>query len=236
MYSVVMATMLAAGTTTPAWHHHHHRCYTSCYSCYSCYSSCYSCYSSCHGCYSGCHTYRHHHCHGCYSYGCSSCSCYSCYSGYAGYSGYYCSGCSCSCTIVYYSSCSVCSTCSICCTTEAAPRVIEVPAKKTERVPVPKQNQNQNEESVSTVQKSRVTVVLPADAKLWVDNVECPLTSNVRSFDTPNLNANQQYVYNLRMEVVRNGQTVVQNQRAIITPGQPVQVDFNQGAVATASR
>ena len=79
-------------------------------------------------------------------------------------------------------------------------------------------------------------MVLPTDARLWVDNVECPLTSAVRSFDTPNLSTNQQYVYNFRMEVVRDGRTVTDTHRAVITPGQPVNVDFNQGAISTASR
>jgi uncharacterized protein (TIGR03000 family) len=102
-----------------------------------------------------------------------------------------------------------------------------------ETLPPPK-----TDSGVSTPSKTtaRVTVVLPADAKLWVENVACPLTSGVRSFDTPALNPNQQYFYNLKMEVVRDGQTVVETRRAVITPGQAVQVDFNAAAVASASR
>ena len=49
-------------------------------------------------------------------------------------------------------------------------------------------------------------------------------------------NGNQQYVYNIKMEVMRDGQLVSQTRRAIITPGQAVQVDFNAGALSTASR
>lgn len=219
MYSVVMATMLAAGSTTPAWHH----CRSSCHGCYSgCYSSCYSCYSGYNGYRSGCYC---------------SCNGYSCYSGYGAYacsSCYSCYSCSCSCSVGYYS-CSVCSTCSTCCCT-TSPRVIEVPGKKTEKIDPPKKTEGGGSVSTQDQQKSRVTVVLPSDARLWVDNVECPLTSTVRSFDTPNLNANQQYVYNFRMEVVRDGRTVTDTHRAVITPGQPVNVDFNQGAISTASR
>jgi len=113
---------------------------------------------------------------------------------------------------------------------ESAPRVIEVPAKGKEVPAQPKQEQ------ASAPQKSRVTVVVPVDARLWVDNVECPLTSTVRSFETPALATGQQYVYNLKIEYMRDGQPVVQNQRAIITPGRPVQVDFMAGSLATASR
>lgn len=208
MYSVVMATMLAAGSTTPAWHHH---CYSSCYGCSSCYS------------YPVHRIFHYHHCHS--YYGCG------CYSGYRGY----CSGCT---TVVYYSGCNICSGCSICCggviVTPAAPRVIEVPPAKTEKISPPKKQPEEG--SKPSQQKSRVTVVVPSDARLWVDNVECPLTSAVRSFDTPALQGNQQYVYNLRIEMIRDGRTVVQTRRAIITPGQPVQVDFNAGALVTASR
>jgi uncharacterized protein (TIGR03000 family) len=77
-----------------------------------------------------------------------------------------------------------------------------------------------------------VIVNAPEGARVWVDNVECP----VRAFDTPALNANQQYVYNFRMQLVRDGQTVVQTQRAIITPGQPVNIEFKDGGTATVSR
>jgi len=92
------------------------------------------------------------------------------------------------------------------------------------------------EKKASESTTSRVIAMLPKDAKLWVDNVECPLTSTVRSFDTPPLDPSQKYAYNLKIQVVRDGQTLTQTQRAVITPGQPVQVDFNAGALTTASR
>ena len=233
MYSVVLATMLVAGGSTPAWH--------NCHSCYSGYSG-YSCYSGYSG-YSGygcCHSYpgyrifpSFHHCH---SY-CSSC---------------YCSG------PVYYS-CSSCyssSSCYTCCSSSVivspGPRVIPVPGttpevealrreverlrkalEKSEKLPNP--NKKADGEISTSAKISRVTITLPASARLWIENVECPLTSSVRTFDTPPLSSNQQYFYNVKMEVMRDGQLVSQTQRAIITPGQPVQVDFNT-ALTTASR
>jgi uncharacterized protein (TIGR03000 family) len=213
MYSVVMATMLAAGTTTPAWHHHHSYGYGyGCHSCYSsycsrCYCSSYGGYGCCGGCYSyGCYGGGYGCCGGCYSYGC------------------YCSGCY-GCSVAYsYGCCSA----PVCCTA-AGPRVVPVPSKQSEPVPSPKKTSDEG--SVIAQQRSRVTIAAPSNARVWVDNVECP----VRSFETPALNANQQYVYNFRMETIRDGQAVVQTQRAIITPGQPVNVDFNQGGVATAA-
>jgi uncharacterized protein (TIGR03000 family) len=68
---------------------------------------------------------------------------------------------------------------------------------------------------------------VPADARLWVDNVECPLTSSERSFDTPKLNVNQQYAYTMKAVVVRNGQTFTETQQVVITPGQAARVDLN---------
>jgi uncharacterized protein (TIGR03000 family) len=167
--------------------------------------------------YQGCadyHGYRIysvlHHCHGCY--GCSTC--YGCYSSGG----------------AYYSSCSSCyGTCGCCCggvIYGSPPVVVPVPMKET--LPTPKK--------ATAPTTSRVIVQLPVDAKLWVDNVECPLTSAVRSFDTPALDPSQKYTYNLKMQVVRDGRTVTHTHRAVITPGQPVQVDFNAGALSTASR
>ena len=236
MYSVVLATMLAAGSTTPAWHHGH-----------SCYSSCYSCYSSC-SCYAGYSGYAgySHHCH---SYRSCYCSSYYCTSSY----------CSSYCTTYVYPSCSYCSTCYSSCHCSSTiivgattPQVIPVPSstseidalrsevdrlrkalEKGEKLSAPKKDKDG---VTAPSQTSRVTVLVPSDARLWIENVECPLTSSVRSFNTPPLSGNQQYVYNIKMEVVRDGRTVSQSQRAVITPGQPVQVDFNAGVLTTASR
>jgi uncharacterized protein (TIGR03000 family) len=93
-----------------------------------------------------------------------------------------------------------------------------------------------NEEGISTPISSRVTVTLPSDARLWVDNVECPLTSAIRSFDTPALDPARQYVYDLKVQFIRDGQTVTNTQRAVIVPGREVRVDFNGAATGTASR
>lgn len=257
MYSVVLATMLVAGAESPTWHHHRshcHGCFSSCHSCYSGYGSwgCYSgygCYGS-YGCYSGyacfacsqpachCSHFRHHHHHnvgwGCYSGNWGGCYCSS---------GYYCSGCYCSGVVTYG--------CSICCGgVSGGGRVVEVPSanpevdalrkeverlreqlKKSEKLPLPKQE----EEVANPVKTSRVTVNLPGDARLWVDGVECPLTSATRSFDTPALNVGQRYFYNMRIEVVRNGERITDSQRVVIVPGEAVRVDFNN-ARSIASR
>jgi len=86
-------------------------------------------------------------------------------------------------------------------------------------------------------QQAEVVVHLPADARLFVDNVPCPLTSDTRTFKTPRLDPGKQYFYRLRAEVVRNGQTQSETVRVILNAGQQVRVEFaNLTPVTTARR
>ena len=73
---------------------------------------------------------------------------------------------------------------------------------------------------------ARVTVMLPADAKLYVDGVACPLTTAKRSFETPKLQAGRTYFYNLKMEVVRDGETQTDSRRITMQAGADVVVEF----------
>lgn len=89
----------------------------------------------------------------------------------------------------------------------------------------------------STPEKARVTVRLPADARLFVDNVVCPLTSDVRSFVTPALQPGQKYYYTIRAEVVRDGQTRIVSERVLVSAGQSVEVSLTSfNATRTVQR
>jgi uncharacterized protein (TIGR03000 family) len=89
----------------------------------------------------------------------------------------------------------------------------------------------------SSANTAHLTVNLPADAHLWVDEVECPLTSSVRSFNTPPLQPGQTYYYTLKVQVDGKTGPVTENQRVLVTAGQEVTVNFNNyGALATAQR
>lgn len=246
MYSVVLATMIAAGSTTPAFcHSSHFRCHSSCYvtcATYSCHSACYSGYAgysgyASYGCYSSCHSCHHrpllwhHHCH---SY-CSS----------------YVTPCSSCCARVYYAPCTCSTSFAVPATGSSAPTVVPVPqsnsaevdalrreiealrakVKKSEPVPAPKQQ----EEGAAPGRNSRIIVSLPADAKLFVDNVECPLVGGVRAFNTPNLDPSRVYMYTMRVELARDGQTMRDAQQITIVPGVDVQVNFNN-ITQTAAR
>jgi uncharacterized protein (TIGR03000 family) len=83
---------------------------------------------------------------------------------------------------------------------------------------------------------ARVTVKLPSDARLFVDNVLCPLTSATRSFDTPALDAGRSYYYTLKAEVVRDGEKHTASQRVVVEAGKQVVVQFKDLPVQSASR
>ena len=83
---------------------------------------------------------------------------------------------------------------------------------------------------------ARVTVKLPAEARLYVDGVACPLTSAVRSFDTPELEAGRTYYYTLKAEVVQDGAKRTATKRVVVEAGKQVTVEFQDLPVAAASR
>lgn len=80
-------------------------------------------------------------------------------------------------------------------------------------------------------EKANITVHLPAEAKLFVDGVACPLTSATRSFETPNLVPGRTYFYNLKIEVVRDGETMTDSRHVKMQAGQEVVVDFKNTPV-----
>jgi uncharacterized protein (TIGR03000 family) len=83
---------------------------------------------------------------------------------------------------------------------------------------------------------ARITVKLPADARLYVDGALCPLTSDTRSFTTPELNAGQKYYYTLKAEVLRGGEAHTARKRVIVEAGKDVAVEFTELTLQTVSR
>jgi uncharacterized protein (TIGR03000 family) len=87
-----------------------------------------------------------------------------------------------------------------------------------------------------TDNKARVTVRLPADARLFVDDVLCPLTSGERTFTTPPLQTGRAYYYTLRAEVVRDGQTRSTSRRIDVEAGKEMTIEFRDLPVQAARR
>lgn len=209
MYSVVLATVLTAGAATPDWQHGCYGCYCSCSGCYGCCGGCWGCHGcwgcggcwGCYGCGGGCWG-----CHGCWGcYGCYGC-CGGCYGGYC--SCYGCGGCYGCCGGVVY-----------------APPAPKPPPPPPEDKG--KSGERRQKEEVK-VDRARVIVRLPSDARLTVDGVDCPLASGNRTFDTPALEPGKKYVYTMKAEVVRDGQTYAETRRVIVEAGKRVKVDFSE--------
>jgi uncharacterized protein (TIGR03000 family) len=250
MYSVVLATMLTAGAQTTTWCHR-----SGCHGCHGChynaFSVCSGCHSYCSGCYGGCYgggcwCSGVSRCHGCGGgWGCSGCwsscsgswsSCHGCFGGVV-VNG--CSGCHGPAVVVQDGGGGA----------GGAERVgrprADAPSNEAERQAVEdllrrmreqkKRERKRDDEEVSAA-PARVVVKLPASARLWVDQVACPLEGTERSFDTPALEPGQRYVYTLRVELERDGRRAEETRRVPLVAGQRVEVDFESvGAVRTAA-
>jgi uncharacterized protein (TIGR03000 family) len=92
-----------------------------------------------------------------------------------------------------------------------------------------------DKKKVEAAAPARIIVHVPADAKLTVDGIECPLASDTRAFDTPKLQPGQQFYYTVQAEVVRDGKSVAETKRVIFEAGAKIDVEFRL-PVETASR
>lgn len=79
---------------------------------------------------------------------------------------------------------------------------------------------------VPTTDRATITIKLPTDATLYVDDRRSPSKEPVRSFSTPPLPAGREYAYTIKAEVVRNGQPETLTQKVPFRAGERVVVDF----------
>jgi uncharacterized protein (TIGR03000 family) len=71
-----------------------------------------------------------------------------------------------------------------------------------------------------------LTVRLPTDARLWIDDQEMTLVGPVREFHSPPITPGLRYVYNLRATWFDGRQNVTQTQRVEITGGARANATF----------
>jgi uncharacterized protein (TIGR03000 family) len=74
--------------------------------------------------------------------------------------------------------------------------------------------------------RATITVKVPADATLYVDDRKSPSREPVRSFATPPLPAGREFAYVIKAEVIRNGQPETLTQKVPFRAGERVTVDF----------
>ncbi len=234
MYSVVLMTALAAGGASADCHlfgghggcNGGYGCYGYCggcygcsgYGCSGCYGGGYGCWSSCSGCYGG------------WGYGCwSTCGCsggwgYGCWSAYDCHGCYGCYGWSCSgcagCWGGYYS--------------PYHPLITDVmpgaPVMPGTVAPEGQKEKGKTGTTTETSQRATLVVELPADARLFVDDVAMKTTSARRVFVTPPLQQGQVYYYELKAEMQRDGQPVTVSGRVVIRPGQEVRASLTESS------
>jgi uncharacterized protein (TIGR03000 family) len=73
---------------------------------------------------------------------------------------------------------------------------------------------------------AHVTVKVPADADIWIEDTATTSTGPVREFDSPPLTPGSRYSYEVRARWNENGHEVTQTQHLEVTAGAHVSVSF----------
>jgi uncharacterized protein (TIGR03000 family) len=100
-----------------------------------------------------------------------------------------------------------------------------------------KGTKSKNGQGMFSSTKAKLVVELPADAKLFIDDMPMKTTSGVRAFNTPTLEPGQAYYYMVRVETMRDGKPVSETRRVIVRAGMTARADFKDresDAVRTA--
>jgi uncharacterized protein (TIGR03000 family) len=71
-----------------------------------------------------------------------------------------------------------------------------------------------------------ITVMVPADAKIWFGDSMMASTGSVRDFDTPPLASGKKYTYTIHATWKEDGHEVTETQQVEFTPGQHIDVRF----------
>jgi uncharacterized protein (TIGR03000 family) len=234
MYSVVLLAALTTGGQAPQWHHRT-GCYGACYG--SCYAGCYGAgsYWSGYGCWGS-------------SRGCWG-SPYGCYGSCAGgaWWGHYasCYGYDIGCVGTYpgYGSCHGCYGCYGCFGCYGG-TVVPGPVETPPPMPGGEKGTGGMGEggkgeggSTASDHRARLIVSLPEGAKLFVDGREIQNVGTRKTFRTPTLEEGATYFYEVRAEVMRDGQPAAETRRVLVRSGEVSRADFSRlGAPATARK
>jgi len=87
----------------------------------------------------------------------------------------------------------------------------------------------------TTTESAKVTVILPPQGKVYVNDVEMAV-SGTRTFETPRLVKGKRYFYTVKADLIKDGKTTTDTRRINIEAGKAITVDFTTKAVQTASR
>jgi uncharacterized protein (TIGR03000 family) len=89
----------------------------------------------------------------------------------------------------------------------------------------PKSNKNGDKETMIPT-RAKLVVELPANAKLFIDDMPVKTSAGVLTFHTPGLESGKAYFYMVRIERMRDGAPVSETRRIIVRAGQVARADF----------
>jgi uncharacterized protein (TIGR03000 family) len=95
----------------------------------------------------------------------------------------------------------------------------------TEVVPPPTPKKKGGDEEAS-LNRARLIVEVPADAKIFIDDKPTTSTSNIRTFVTPDLERGKSYMYTVRAEAMRDGQPVSETKTVGVAAGNISRLSF----------
>ncbi len=87
-------------------------------------------------------------------------------------------------------------------------------------------DRNKNGQVMLASTNAKVVVELPANAKLYVNDVLVQAAAGVQTFHTPALEPGKAYFYLVRIEMMRDGQPLSETRRIIVRAGQVARADF----------
>src|SRR5262245_37205116 len=82
--------------------------------------------------------------------------------------------------------------------------------------------------------RAYLVVTLPEDAKLTIDDGTTVSTSETRTFVTPELQKDKEFVYNLKAQIVREGKTLTLTKQAVVRAGKETKIALDIPAQAVA--
>jgi uncharacterized protein (TIGR03000 family) len=233
MYSVILMAAMSTGTAeAPNWLLRGLFCHSSCYG-GTCYGCCGGCWGGCHGgcygggwgggwggCYGACYGGSFCLGGGCYG-GCWG-SCNGCYGGCYGYGW------------GSYSYPSYTAPPAFGYPVAPGPVVPGVPAGPEKLTTPPKTTGTNGMARADN--SAKIVVEVPADARLFIDDQLMRAGGERRTYMTPQLQPGQRYYYEMRVEAMRDGESVTENRRVILQAGDLIEASFRDLSAAKKTR
>lgn len=87
---------------------------------------------------------------------------------------------------------------------------------------------DKNAQAMLSSTNAKLVIELPANAKLFIDDMPVKVAAGVRTFNTPPLEPGKPYYYMVRIEMSRDGEPISETRRIIVHSGQIARADFKE--------